>query len=319
MIPQTLQRTKDWCVSKDKVPLDLFALERGYEWGASNKRSHSSYEDYNKAKEIGLKHKLPITLMVDSEKLNIYVIDIEKTCPEEIRQGILNALKQNITYIETSLSGKGFHLVVGLNAPQMLKTAKYKKWFEILTNHHCTFTENELSFDDAFNYQIDTNEYITDDEKDVELLNALSTSLSPIEFYDLIGDSKVNLNTANSDEFDDFKRVAATFDGRHADLFNILCDVDYTKTVDGDFFGDYSRYEFGYASKLTYAAKRISEDMIDNRLNHYDLKLTREQHIMIVFMVLKQSLPYRAKHDEFRNGLPWLLYTAQQVYDKTFS
>lgn len=316
-IPTRIKELPKWCVSKDKTPLDIYALKKGREWGASFKRSHSAYGNFDQACEISSSYGHPITLFVDSQEQAIYMIDIEKTCPQEIRQAILTGLKDNILYIERSLSGKGFHLMVDLGLPIDLRTIKYKQWFEILANHHCTFTLSKVDYDTAFNEYIYDNEVITDDNKDVELVQALNNGMSPKDFYEQIGVIR-NIKFVTSGEIDVYKQAAGTFDGRHADLFGILCDVVYDKTVDGDFFGDYSRYEFGYASKLHYTAKRASINMIDANANYYNLNLTKEQEIMLVYMVLKQMLPPRQKHNELRNGLPWLLYTSQMVYVKSF-
>lgn len=318
MIPERLRALEQWCVSKDKVPLDMYALRNGLEWGASDKRSHSSYVSYDAAAAVRAKTGLPVTLRVDCETQGIYVVDIEKTCPQEIRQAILLALHDHICYLERSLSGKGYHLIVETE-PEPLPAAKYKKWLEVLSGHHCTFTERVVSFEAAYYDDFDTNEYITDDDADVDLMTALGKPLSPKEFYALIGPAGARPLLRDSSSLEEYRRAAATFDGRHADLFGLLCDMDYPKTVDGDFRGDYSSYEFGYASKLHYLLRRLAADMIDSDCRHYSIDMSREQSVMLVYMVLKQSLPPRDKHKSMRSGLPWLLYTSQQVYDKTFA
>ena len=317
MIPERLLKTEKWCVSKDKIPLDIFALKKGFEWGASDRRSHSSYTTYKEALEIGKARNLPVTLFVESASQAIYMIDIEKTCPQKIRQAILMALHDSIIYLERSLSGKGYHLMVSLTNGTELRTAKYKKWFEILTNHHCTFTEDVVDFNQAYYDEFDTNEFITDDEKDAEFLEKLSRPITALDFYDLVGTTR-NIKTYESSSMEAYRQAVSTFDGRHADLFGSLCDMDYLKTVDEDFHGDYSSYEFGYCSKLHYLLRRLASDMIDADCNHYSIELTKEQSIMLVYMALKQCIPARQKHSEIRNGLPWLLYTSQQVYVKTF-
>ena len=317
-IPTRIRELPKWCVSKDKTPLDLYALNRGYEWGASFKRSHSAYGNFDAACELSTAHNYPVTLFVDSNEQGIFMLDIEKTCPQEIRQAILSSLKDNILYIERSLSNKGYHLMVNLGLSLDLRTVKYKQWFEILANHHCSFTQKTIDYDVAYNEIVDTNEVITDDDKDIELLDFLKNQVSPKDFYEKIGVIRNIKALDASTELDVYKKTASTFDGRHADLFGILCDVVYEKTVDGDFFGDYSRYEFGLASKLHYTARRAAVNMIDADANYYSLNLTKEQAIMIVYMALKQMLPPRQKHNELRNGLPWLLYTSQMVYVKSF-
>lgn len=318
MIPQTVLDAQRWCVSKNKIPLDVYALERGYEWGASDKRSHSSYVDHKRAVEIGKEKNLPVTLYVEPSQC-IYVIDVEKTCPAEIRRQILLSLHDHIVYLERSLSGKGYHLMVSLDAPVELRTAKYKKWFEILAGHHCTFTDRQVTFDEAYGDAFSENEAMPpDDERDAELLEKLSRPIDPVSFYEAVNGGQPDIRTYESATLDCYKKAVSNFDGRHADLFGMLCDMIYIKTVDQDFNGDYSAYEFGYASKMHYHLQRIRKDMIDADMNHYEIPLSAEEAVMLVFMALKQVLPSRKKHSEFRNGLPWLLFTSQQVYLKTF-
>ena len=327
LIPQRLRDAEKWCVSKNKMPLDMYALARGLEWGASTKRSHPCYASYDQAVEMGRIQNLPVTLLLDSAETGYYMIDIEPGCPEKLRQGILLALHDHIEYLERSLSGKGYHLAVRLDRPEGLTTVKHKKWIEILSGHHCTFTRKEIDFQTAYYDKFPENQDIAlwdedinpddlDAKRDHEILEALSAPLTPREFYDIIGVGRTQVKTAAS-EPEEYRKAVASFDGRHADLFNALCDMIYEKTLE-DFHGDQSRWEFGYASKLHYLLQRISRDMVAADLTHYQIELDQAQAVMLVYMALRQMLPPREKHKVIRNGLPWLLYTSQQVYIKTF-
>lgn len=327
MIPQKLRDVGKWCVSKNKMPLDMYALARGLEWGASTKRSHPCYTDYEKAVEMGRVQNLPVTLYLDSAETGYYMIDVEPACPAKLRQGILLALHDHIEYLERSLSGKGYHMAVKLSAPAALTTVKHKKWIEILSAHHCTFTMKEIDFQTAYydsfpeNHAMalwdeDVNPEDLDAKRDDEILRALSSPLTPEAFYDIIGSERTQIRTAAA-EPEEYRKALATFDGRHADLFNGLCDMIYDKTVD-DFNNDQSRWEFGYASKMHYLLQRMSRDMVAADMTHYQVDLDQAQAVMLVYMALRQMLPPREKHKVIRNGLPWLLYTSQQVYIKTF-
>ena len=321
MIPEKLRETPKWCVSKNKMPLDMFALKKGLEWGASTKRSHPCYDTFDNACEMGRIQNLPVTILLDSAETGYYIIDIEKTCPAEIRQHILLALHDSIEYIERSLSGKGFHAVVRMDAPETLTTVKYRKWVEILSNHHCTFTMDEISIPDAYYASIPENEKLNPEgsdhgEEDRALLEKTSRTLTPSKFYAIIGEGRTVV-IGEAADIGEYKKALSTFDGKHADLFTTLCDMVYEKSLD-DFNGDASRWEFGYASKMHYLLQRASRDMIAADLSHYQVDLTQSQAVMLVFMALKQMLPPREKHREVRNGLPWLLYTSQQVYIKTW-
>ena len=322
MIPQRLRDAPLWCVSKDKEPLDMWALARGRVWGASNKRSHSSYTDYKTASEASVKTGYPMTLYVDTSQLAVCVLDIEKTCPATLRRAMLLSLHDEVIYLETSLSGKGFHLVLKLPAPEEMRVMKFpSRWFEVLASHHCTFTGNEITFDKAYSMEIPENAQVPDDGSDVakrsaEMLEAMSKPLTTRDFCAMMDNG--NIKVAESLGIDSYRAALSNFDGRHADLFNSLCDMLYTKTVDGDFHGDWSSYEFGYASKMHYQLQRMAQDMIDEDCKHYQLNLTKEEAVMLVYMALKQVLPSREKHKTVRNGLPWLLYTSERVYAKTF-
>ena len=300
----------------------MWALARGRVWGASNKRSHSSYTDYKTASETSVKTGYPLTLYVDPAQLSVCVLDIEKTCPAALRRAMLLSLHDEVIYLETSLSGKGFHLILKLPAPEDMRVMKFpSRWFEVLASHHCTFTKNEISFGDAYGMDIPENQEVPSDGSDLEkrcreMLDAMSKPLTTKDFCAMMdsGSPKV----ADGPGLAAYRAALSDFDGRHADMFNSLCDMLYTKTVDGDFHGDWSSYEFGYASKMHYQLQRISMDMIDADCRHYQMPLTKEQAVMLVYMALKQVLPSREKHKTVRNGLPWLLYTSERVYAKTF-
>lgn len=327
MIPEKLRDAPKWCVSKNKMPLDMYALARGLEWGASTKRSHPCYTDYRSAVSMGKLQNLPVTILLDSAETGYYVIDIEPLCPEAMRRGILLALHDHIDYLERSLSGKGYHLAVRMSCPAALTTVKHKKWVEILSAHHCTFTMAEIDFQTAYYDRIPDNQAMglwdedvnpddLDAKRDHEIMQALSAPLTPEDFYDIIGKDRTQILTAAS-EPEEYRAAVSTFDGRHADLFGSLCDMTYEKTLE-DFSNDQSRWEFGYASKMHYLLQRLSRDMVSADLSHYELQLTQPQAVMLVYMALKQMVPPREKHKTIRNGLPWLLYTSQQVYIKTF-
>lgn len=317
MIPDSVKSLQCWCVSKDKIPKDMYALAKGLDWGVSQKRSHSCYVDYAAASAVAASTGMALTLWVDSAAQGIYMLDVEKTCPAEIRRAILLALHDEVLYLETSLSGKGFHLMVRLGSPEELRTAKYKKWFEALSLHHCAFTGNRISFADAYAMEVPENQPLDDDDRDRDLMGAMSRPLTGKDFYDLIGGGAA-VKIVQSGELGEYKAAVAGFDGRHADLFNILCDMVYEKTVDKDFHNDCSSWEFGYASKLHYLLQRTARAVMASDGTYYSVDLTKQEAVMLVYMVLKQNVPPREKHKEYRNGLPWLLYTSQNVYAKTF-
>lgn len=180
----------------------------------------------------------------------------------------------------------------------------------------------EIGFGDAYGDEFPENEPLPDqsmDDADKELLALLSKPIEAKVFHEALSAGKSVQAVTPGADIGAYKSALSAFDGRHADLFNAMCDFIYEKTVDGDFHGDWSSYEFGYASKLHYLLQRLAADMMDMDGCHYTLKLSQEEAVMLVYMALKQVLPPRDKHGTYRNGLPWLLYTSERVYVKTFA
>lgn len=83
-----------------------------------------------------------------------------------------------------------------------------------------------------------------------------------------------------------------------------------------DFGEDYSRYEMSVANGLAFHTIRVhklAEDTISFRematsLNDQDLAYA-------IYLLLKEAVPYRDKHEETRDGLPWLLFTSKRAYE----
>ena len=291
-----------WCVSNsEKVPLDMFALRKGFEWGASNNREHSSYESYGGvAAFVSENPGYRVCSWLPSDG-DFAILDIESICPKEIRAKILSMFENDIIYLEMSMSGNGFHAII---PRKYEKTVKYKKYAEILTNHHCTYTGNEISVTDAINLTIKTNlDMSDDDEEDIKNIT---------DVYDLFAKPAVNLSSNESATWQDYKTESQYLNGSHADLYNIMYNYEYKKTLE-DFSLDYSRYEFGYAAALYCLIKRTAPNMIDENARFYNMHISKKSAALLIYFILKQKLQPRAKHDEYRNGLPWLLYTADRV------
>lgn len=316
MIPQELLDAPVWCVSRDKVPLDMHVLPRGLEWGVSNKRSHSCYSDGAAAMDMARKTGYAPTAWIDASSQNVCVLDIEKECPAAIRRGLVLALHDHILHLERSASGKGYHALLGLPGPVEWRNAKYKKWFELLVSHHCILSGKEISPAQA--YADDFQENQETEDGDAEMLSLLSRPISVAELYDNLSAGAAVTKPVASEELAVYKEAVKGFGPEHADLFGCLCDFVYEKTLDGDFHGDWSRYEYGYISKMHYLLQRCAADMVDIRAEHYSVDLSKPEAIMLVYMAAKQMMPPRDKHSTFRNGLPWLLYTSERIYVRTF-
>ena len=292
-----------WTVSNsEKVPLDMFALRKGREWGASNARTHSSYEPFEEVDNFlpssaDKNYKLCCFIEPDGDYA---LLDIEAICPKEIRQMLLDAFKDDMIYIEKSMSGNGIHAVI----PRKYSgTCKCKKYAEILVNHHCTFTCKSMDFDTAYNIDIETNQETS--EEDEELIQGMTN------VYDLFKAPQVSTYKGGAN-FDEYKAERRFLNGSHADLYNIMYNFEYKKSL-ADFDNDYSRYEYGYASSLNQLILRTAPNMIDENAHFYNMHISKKSAAILISMILKQKLPPRLKHDEYRNGLPWLLYIADKI------
>ena len=85
-----------------------------------------------------------------------------------------------------------------------------------------------------------------------------------------------------------------------------------------DFGGDLSRYEMSIASGLAYHTLRCHEGAKDT-ISYRELaeSLTENDLVYAIYTMLEEVVPYRDKHDEERDGLPWLLFTAKNAYEFT--
>lgn len=83
-----------------------------------------------------------------------------------------------------------------------------------------------------------------------------------------------------------------------------------------DFGGDGSRYEMSVANGLAFHAIRIynlAKDTISFKKNAESL--TEKDLAYAIYLLLSETVPYRDKHDEVRDGLPWLLFTSKRAYE----
>lgn len=87
------------------------------------------------------------------------------------------------------------------------------------------------------------------------------------------------------------------------------------KTAD-DYGGDKSLYESSTASSIASHVIRIHR-MAKTTISFSDIayKLKDSDLIYAVYLILKDIIPHRDKHDETRDDLPWLVYVAKNAYE----
>jgi len=220
------------------------------------------------------------------------ILDIEPNCPDDIKNKLLSELPWD--YAEISLSGRGLHL--GLILPcdikmnfKKLSVLKHPdKYYEILLNQKfCTFTMNMLNQ--------------TPPLKDKAALTRLSDFIIPlydkwIEKQTERQDMSIKLQAPDIPEKDFIERFTVS--------------IQFGRDI-SEYGNDLSRYEFAYACFILYKIRQIIKV---EKLKH--INYTPEQITWLVYRQLQNALPWRAKHDETRDGLPWLLYQAREACAK---
>ena len=220
------------------------------------------------------------------------VLDIEPCCPDDI---LYDLLKTDYIYAELSLSKKGVHLIYKL--PEGLKKYSYTQkmpaikeehgYYEILLNHWVTFTRWNIM-----------KPKTPDTQKFQNILNELAQKTE-------VRKSKERCRVI---EFEKDKMPEIwDFD----EIIRLTTQYEYRKTPN-DFPNDMSRYEYGYVGWLYYQLSNVLS------LNKYKNRIyTDEQKLYLLYYSAKQEIPYRAKHDGMRNGMPWLMYLSHQIMTKT--
>lgn len=285
-------KMKRWSISNDKkVPIDMEILE------TKERMVNLSIYAYPHLKTIDeciaicpvlSNHMFYLQAEVDG----YVVLDIEPNCPEELRESFL---KMNFLYAETSMSGKGLHLVFKLpacfseypNAQTKPAMQEEHKYYEIHLRHNVTFTRNAL-----------------DVEPGTEPFEPLFRQMCELQKPPIENTCDV------SEERPEMPKALSLFQRL---LFSNA--ANYPKSLK-DHENNNSVYDFNMA--LHYVRKILvlkDQAAVIKKLKSDGEDFTEEQIIWLVYELLQEKLPHREKHDETRGGLPYLLHTAKRAYD----
>ncbi|WP_442545191.1 hypothetical protein ACSBOX_05815 [Arthrobacter sp. KN11-1C] len=223
----------------------------------------------------------------------LLVIDIEASCPAEISANLL-ALP-GILYAETSMSGRGYHIVTGLPenfyehgvAASKRVLRESHGWYEILLDHWVTFTREPIS------------EEIMVRARNTDLASApfgsvddLYSSLAETARAATATSAEVNTSATVPDITGSQEIVGRTLAGAAARF----------KTLE-QFGGDNSRFEF---SVLGVLYREMRSHLVRygfiNRVTY-----SPDDQAWMLYQAALQALPSRPKHNELRNGRPFLL------------
>ena len=282
-----------WTVStSQKMPIDMYTfINKGIISGAvyNNELSLVTLDALNQA----IPNAAVYTYYMDALIDNFVVLDIEPKCPDEIKESLLN---MKCLYAETSMSGKGIHMIfkAPMNVFKQYPSAKEKTamkeehgYYEILLNHYITFTGNQIP---------DANIADSDDDFN-KLFEDLAKEQRTITKTDVTIEEVPEVNTKHA------KTILSVLTG---------CTRGYNKKPE-DFFNDMSKYEFSYTAYLQHKLDNILDVPTIKKDPHV---YTDAEKAWFLYKVTSEKLPYRPKHDEKRNGVPWLLYLAFEVLAK---
>lgn len=272
-----------WTVSdKNKKPIDMFSFEYRNQIHGALFTNELSLVTLPKLKNI-LPNATNNTYFLDAMVDKIVILDIEPKCPEPIKKQLL---KLPYIYGETSMSGKGYHLVFPL--PQIIEKypiAAAKKvlkenngYYEILMHHWVTFTRNSIPCH-------------TKKTKFEKLFEKMASEQKDHIRHDI-----------------DIEKIKPDNIPRYEQIIEALMRQTYQKTS-VDFYNDMSRYEYATIGFFYYKLENILSAI--KKYEHHDY--TDNEKAWLLYVVIEQKIKYREKHDTLRSGLPWLLYLTQEL------
>ena len=290
---QTIKDTQKWTIStKDKMPIDFYRLIYQGSIEGAVFRDSVSLTDLETLHRY-IPNAANYAFFLDARLDNFVVLDIEPKCPAKIRKKLMN---MNFLYAETSMSGKGVHLVFPLpqviyNYPDAETKPAFKEqhgYYEILLSHFVTFTGNLLP------------DQPSDKESFEELFESMAKVQKPVIRSD------INIDTL--DMLPDYPQSEAI-------LEKLLSYVpECPKTLE-EFDYDNNRYEF---SVVVWAYKMLNRILKMPSIQRAgELNLTDTEKAYFLYHAAKEIIPERAKHYEYRDGLPWLWYLTREVMAKT--
>lgn len=283
---QSIADYHKWTVSdSNKMPIDMFCFEYQHRICGALFTDENSLTSLSHLCEL-IPNAKNNTYYLDALTDKIVVLDIEPTCPDDIKQQLLN---MPYVYGETSMSGKGYHLIFPLpkciDDYPIAKTKVVMKeehgYYEILLNHYVTFTRNMLP------ESIGTEDFI-------QLFKQLATQQKESHR------NEVDIQDIQPDDIPNQEKI-----------LELLYNQTYKKTPE-DFHNDMSKYEYGYIGFLHYKLQCILNVSFIKDSHNY----TDNEKAWLLYTIAIDKIPYRAKHDETRDGLPWLLYLSQEIIAK---
>lgn len=253
----------------------------------------------------------------------IIAIDMEPEAPESMKQEVLQFPAH---YTELSKNG-GVHLLILVPEDLITDENRYMfdelsvfkepipdgekrgAFFEVLFNDHfVTFTKKMHTQKTCINY-----------DQDVTAKQQLAGFLQNITELDK--QKKKEREIAKQYRIGLIHESIDTEKQKDIDLLLGLKPFDKAREQASnkdvsDFGGDFSRYEMSVANGLAFHTLRVHK-LAKDTLSFKEMaqSLTEQDIAYAIYLLLKEAVPHREKHDEDRDGLPWLLFTAKKAYE----
>lgn len=299
-----------WTISVNKMPVNLLKLRLNNEIrGANINEEFTTDTLYESTKLIEDKltmiGKPPIqanhAYFLDTVTDDGYVvIDIEPTCPDDLKEELL---KMPYLYGETSLSGKGIHLIMKqpknlpLSLTEKVVVKPNNKYFEILQSHWVTFTRNTIE-------PISNPE--TDENKNA-LYDLYMKLMKENKRYQMLKtDNNLNIgklpDITNIPGHDIFEKYLANN------------EINAFEKTPADFGNDMSLYEFNHITFKYNKLKRLMSTDLIRKLNH---NYTLEEIMSVMRFIAISVLEPREKHSKkIADGYDYITYTIKSIIEK---
>lgn len=316
-----LSTDKRWTVSdKDKRPINAKKLlETGDLFGAREESELVTLIDLDNDPNLQAVNR---TYRLNARHNNIIMIDVEPEASNEMKNF---AYFFPAHFTELSMNG-GVHLLIHVpddcitddNRYMFTDLSVFKEpipdgenrpaHYEVLFNdHYVTFTKKAVMEKPSVDFD-------TDLEAKAKLVNFLD------EIVKLDKERKNNRELAKQNQIDIFEESIT--DEKHKQIVKFT-EIRHLDTIKQramnrsleDYGGDHSRYEMSLATAVAGGIWRTS-NIAKTTVSYRDIlsTFTDQDYVYAVYLIIDDVIPHRNKHDEYRDGLPWLMYIARNAY-----
>lgn len=307
---QKIKDKKRWTFSdENKRPIDAKRyIQTGQFIGA---RNEEGYNPLVKLTELNEKQELLYvnrTFKMSGFHEKYFMLDVEPNASDEAKQ---RALQMPSEYTEVSTNG-GIHVFIQVPDHLITEENEYlftltqfkddsNKWEVFFNNHYVTFTKKALTprQPDYSNNSDDYKklkgllDYMVNEDRERKEQRERSKAMS--------------INLTNQD-----------INKNLIQRFENTLDINWQKNTQqhkdqADFNNDTSKYEASVATAFAFTIKNHLKRVKQLNIITYD-KLNDIDFIYIIAKYTKEVVPYRPKHDEYRDSLPWLMYNAKNAW-----